>query len=265
MLAGERRPRGDEITRRPLEDDTSAVVTGARSDVDDPVGVRHHRLMVLDDDDRLSRVDEAIEQTEQVLDIGEMQAGGRLVQHIDVGGLTHLDRQLQALSLTAGQRRQRLTEGQVPEADIRHPRQHRDHGFGKGQAQVRLVPLPDDALGQPCCELHYEVQASVGGKIAQLGQRLIDGAAKGLAEDFFRRFDEQLRRRHGRAELPAPDDGTADAALTEREGARTVQLDTRPAAPGGERAAVPQPGAGIPVWVWGAVAALLVAVAMYLS
>lgn len=138
-------------------------------------------------------------------------------------------------------------------------------GFGKGQAQVRLVPLPDDALGQPCCELHYEVQASVGGKIAQLGQRLIDGAAKGLAEDFFRRFDEQLRRRHGRAELPAPDDGTADAALTEREGARTVQLDTRPAAPGGERAAVPQPGAGIPVWVWGAVAALLVAVAMYLS
>jgi len=44
-----------------------------------------------------------------------------------------------------------------------------------------------------------------------------------------------------------------------------VQLDTRPAAPGGERAAVPQPGAGIPVWVWGAVAALLVAVAMYLS
>lgn len=138
-------------------------------------------------------------------------------------------------------------------------------GFGKGQAQVRLAPLADDALGQPCCELHYEVQASVGGKIAQLGQRLIDGAAKSLAEDFFRRFDEQLRRRHGRAELPEPGNAAEDAGLDEREGARTVQLDSRPVGAGGERAAVPAQGAGIPVWVWGAVAALLVAVAMYFA
>jgi hypothetical protein len=36
----------------------------------------------------------------------------------------------------------------------------------------------------------------VGGKIAQLGQRLIDGAAKMMAEDFFKRFDEAMQRLH---------------------------------------------------------------------
>lgn len=75
-------------------------------------------------------------------------------------------------------------------------------GFGKGNAQVKLVPLPADAAGQASCELHYTVHASVGGKIAQLGQRLIDGAAKSMAEDFFKRFDDEMQRRFPRAEAP---------------------------------------------------------------
>jgi carbon monoxide dehydrogenase subunit G len=112
-------------------------------------------------------------------------------------------------------------------------------GFGKGQAQVRLEELPPDVLGQPCCELHYQVQAQVGGKIAQLGQRLIDGAAKGMAEDFFQRFDEELRRRHPRAEPPA-----AGEAAT----------------PGAAGATAPAQG-GIPVWVWVVLAIVLVAAA----
>lgn len=64
-------------------------------------------------------------------------------------------------------------------------------GFGKGQAQVQLTPAGG------ACELSYSVTASVGGKVAQLGQRLIDGVARSLAEDFFRRFDEEMQRRHG--------------------------------------------------------------------
>lgn len=67
-------------------------------------------------------------------------------------------------------------------------------GFGKGSAKVNLVP--NDAG----CELQYAVQAQVGGKVAQLGQRLIDGAAKSLSEDFFKRFDNEMRKRHGVAE-----------------------------------------------------------------
>lgn len=71
-------------------------------------------------------------------------------------------------------------------------------GFGKGTAKVKLTP--NDAG----CELGYTVHAQVGGKLAQLGQRLVDGAAKGMAEDFFKRFDDEMQRRHPPAEGPVP-------------------------------------------------------------
>ena len=51
VLARERGARGDEVGGRALEDDAAAVVAGAGAEVDDPVGVRHDRLVVLDHDD----------------------------------------------------------------------------------------------------------------------------------------------------------------------------------------------------------------------
>jgi hypothetical protein len=51
VLAGEGGASGDKVRGRALEDDAAAVVTGAGAEVDDPVGVRHHGLVVLDDDD----------------------------------------------------------------------------------------------------------------------------------------------------------------------------------------------------------------------
>ena len=60
-------------------------------------------------------------------------------------------------------------------------------GFGQGESKVELLPREGG------CELKYTVHSKVGGKIAQLGQRLIDGVAKSLAEDFFKRFDEALQ------------------------------------------------------------------------
>ena len=60
-------------------------------------------------------------------------------------------------------------------------------GFGQGESKVELTPHEGG------CELKYTVHSKVGGKIAQLGQRLIDGVAKSLAEDFFKRFEEALR------------------------------------------------------------------------
>ena len=71
-------------------------------------------------------------------------------------------------------------------------------GFGKGTAQVQLQPQGSG------CELTYTVNAQVGGKIAQLGQRLIDGAAKSLAEDFFKRFENKLLEMHPQAAADAP-------------------------------------------------------------
>jgi uncharacterized protein len=59
-------------------------------------------------------------------------------------------------------------------------------GFGKGSSKVVLTPNAQGTL------LDYTVNAQVGGKIAQLGQRLIDGVAKNMADDFFVRFDQVL-------------------------------------------------------------------------
>jgi carbon monoxide dehydrogenase subunit G len=56
-------------------------------------------------------------------------------------------------------------------------------GFGKGTARVTLT---DDAAAGT--RLAYAVNAQVGGKLAQLGNRLIDGVARKLADDFFNRF-----------------------------------------------------------------------------
>lgn len=61
-------------------------------------------------------------------------------------------------------------------------------GFAKGQAAVALSPEGEGTL------LSYSVKAMVGGKIAQLGARLIDGVARKLADDFFRCFNERVSK-----------------------------------------------------------------------
>src|SRR5271165_6418186 len=57
-------------------------------------------------------------------------------------------------------------------------------GFAKGGAKVLLSDVAGGTL------LHYDVEANVGGKIAQLGSRLIDGVAKNMANKFFASFAE---------------------------------------------------------------------------
>lgn len=60
-------------------------------------------------------------------------------------------------------------------------------GFAKGSARVTLAEAGPDAT-----RLTYESQATVGGKLASVGGRLIKGVAEKMAEDFFRRFTEQV-------------------------------------------------------------------------
>ncbi len=55
-------------------------------------------------------------------------------------------------------------------------------GFAKGGAVVALTENEGGTL------LRYDVEAQIGGKLAQLGQRLIAGASKKMADDFFRNF-----------------------------------------------------------------------------
>ena len=59
-------------------------------------------------------------------------------------------------------------------------------GFAKGSAKVSLTT---EAAGT---RLSYTVKAQVGGKLAQIGSRLIDGVAKKLADDFFAAFNQKM-------------------------------------------------------------------------
>lgn len=67
-------------------------------------------------------------------------------------------------------------------------------GFGKGSAEVKLIEENSKTL------LKYTAEASVGGKLAQVGARLIDGVAKKMATDFFAKFKNSVHKK------PAPSD-----------------------------------------------------------
>ncbi len=69
-------------------------------------------------------------------------------------------------------------------------------GFGKGSAQVQLAA---DGAGT---RLSYQVKANVGGKLAQIGSRLVDGAAKKIAQEFFAAFNEKVGALHASAAAP---------------------------------------------------------------
>jgi carbon monoxide dehydrogenase subunit G len=109
-------------------------------------------------------------------------------------------------------------------------------GFAKGEAAVRLA---EQAPGQT--QLSYDVTSSVGGKLAQLGARLIEGTAKGYAESFFAKLKAEVETPDAVAETPAAD-----------------PAPTVPPAP----AATPAASGGIAPLIWGS--ALIAAVLLFL-
>ena len=60
-------------------------------------------------------------------------------------------------------------------------------GFAKGGATVTLTEKDGGTL------LTYNVEAQIGGKLAQLGQRLVNGAAKKMADEFFAKFGDAVK------------------------------------------------------------------------
>ena len=80
-------------------------------------------------------------------------------------------------------------------------------GFAKGGAKVSLAPDGDATI------LTYVVNADIGGKIAQLGARLIDGTSKKLAGDFFEKFGEVVG-----GPTPAAVDAPPDAPDAPKKG-----------------------------------------------
>jgi hypothetical protein len=105
-------------------------------------------------------------------------------------------------------------------------------GFARGGAEVRLEEDGGATI------LRYDVNAQVGGKLAQIGSRLIDATAKKMANDFFAAFAEAVGG-------PAP----AEAAAAQ--------------APAGAEEAAPAGGVRPVFWVLGVVAAVLVLLAIF--
>ena len=102
-------------------------------------------------------------------------------------------------------------------------------GFGKGGAQVALQPQGNETL------LTYKATATVGGKLAQIGSRLIDGVARKMADDFFARFNQLVA-------TPAPDVAATPESTTP---AVAVQPSHKKSVPGW-------------AWVMGAVFLMLI-------
>ena len=95
-------------------------------------------------------------------------------------------------------------------------------GFARGEARVTLAPD-----GEQHTSLTYAAKAQVGGKLAQVGSRLIDGVAAKMSDDFFTRFT---------AHFAAPEKGIAGAASVAAPtppADATVRTETAPLAPPG--------------------------------
>jgi carbon monoxide dehydrogenase subunit G len=81
----------------------------------------------------------------------------------------------------------KIAEAKIPESCVmQFEGQGGAVGFGKGTASVDLT---ENAEGT---ELRYEAKAQIGGKLAQVGSRLIDSVAKKMADDFFKAFQLQM-------------------------------------------------------------------------
>jgi carbon monoxide dehydrogenase subunit G len=84
-------------------------------------------------------------------------------------------------------------------------------GHGKGTAEIRL-----EAKGPRSTVLHYTAHASVGGKLAQVGSRLVDMAAQKMATEFFDSFNHKLQERYHVAPVEEPAAAPAPQGLLAR-------------------------------------------------
>lgn len=109
-------------------------------------------------------------------------------------------------------------------------------GFGKGKAEVKL----DAAEGGT--QLSYTATAQVGGKIAQIGSRLVDAAASKIADEFFAAFEKQLTEQAALESAPA--DATAATMASPASSSSEPQAHAAPAAAPQPPAAAPSPLSG---------------------
>jgi carbon monoxide dehydrogenase subunit G len=123
-------------------------------------------------------------------------------------------------------------------------------GFARGRADVALHGLSDDQT-----RLDWSAEASIGGKLAQMGARLIDSTAKKYAEGFFSSFSALTEARAAQArEAAVPDDeGTAQAEM----------IGDQPPSPELGSKLQPKLRKGLPSWIWVSVLLLMILAVLY--
>lgn len=153
--------------------------------------------------------------------------------------------------------------GKVKLADINPPNSYTISGegqggvagFAKGGAKVALA---DEG---PATLLSYQVNAQVGGKLAQLGGRLIDATSKQMADAFFDRFSKQVETMS-----PAPQEAKAEIAASQTM-AEPIAVATHAAAQSSVSmwALIPKEPFGLPIAAWVGSAVFLLMVLLMLG
>lgn len=165
-------------------------------------------------------------------------AGCETLERTEEGGFTA------TLALRIGPVSARF-KGKLALSDVQPPQSYTIHfdgqggmaGFGKGSAQVQLSPADGGTL------LNYAAKAQVGGKLAQVGSRLVDAAAAKITNDFFAAFCARV----GADAAAAGQTPLAGGASAPQEAGADASLATQS----------PAPSPATPVWVWAAGAAVL--------
>lgn len=138
--------------------------------------------------------------------------------------------------------------GKVTLSDINPPQGYRISGegqggvagFAKGGAEVELEEDGGETI------LRYKATAQVGGKLAQIGSRLIDSTAKKMANEFFGKFSEQV--------------GAAPAAAAAEAPAEPAVSEAPPPPPASEK---PPGGISPAVWITGLIAVVAIGLLIF--
>lgn len=166
--------------------DLAAVLAGARTDVDDPVGDPDGVLVVLHHDQRVAQAAQPQQRLDQPVVVPLVQADGGLVEHVehaDQAG-TDLGGEPDALRLAAGERPGRAVQGEVVQTDVEQELQSGvdllEHPLGD-----HLLPVGQLDAGQQLGRLADGQVADLGDALAGQGDRehlgLESGAAAGRA------------------------------------------------------------------------------------
>lgn len=126
-------------------------------------------------------------------------------------------------------------------------------GFARGEAEVLLTPEPGGTA------LSYNAKANVGGKLAQIGQRLIDGAAKQIADEFFAKFAGVVGDANAATETAA----LAGQSLPDLE--QPVEAGAAAPAPPAAQASTPAPRDGLApeIWVVGLIGVIVILLVLF--